>query len=86
MSSPALRKVILPELGLGEVPLQVSRWLYQQGSTVIIEDPLVEILSDGVSITLPAPATGILRAQLIPAGESIQPGDQLGLIECEEEE
>lgn len=85
MSSPALRKVILPEFGLGEASLQVSRWFVPNGGTVITEDPLVEILSDGVCITLPSPATGILRSQLKPTGSLIHSGDHLGLIECEED-
>ena len=81
MPSPVHREVILPELGLPAETLRLSRWLVQTGGTVVVEDPLVEILGDGVTIAIPAPSSGLLLAQLVKPGDSVHVGQHLGVIE-----
>ena len=81
MLSPVHREVILPELGLPAGTMRLSRWLVQTGKTLVIEDPLVEILGDGVTVTLPALTSGVLLAQLVKPGEAVHVGQHLGVIE-----
>lgn len=86
MPSPVHREVVLPELGLSANTLRLSRWLVQTGRTLVVEDPLVEILGEGVTITLPAPASGILLAQLVKPGDAVRVGQHLGVIERDADE
>jgi len=81
MPSSAHHKVVLPELGLPAETLRVNRWFCATGGTLVAEDPLVEILSEGVSITLPAPTSGVLLAQLMKPGEAVRVGQSLAVIE-----
>jgi pyruvate/2-oxoglutarate dehydrogenase complex dihydrolipoamide acyltransferase (E2) component len=53
---------------------------------VILEDPIVEILGEGVAIALPATASGTLLAQLVQPGEAVQVGQHLAVIERDADE
>jgi pyruvate/2-oxoglutarate dehydrogenase complex dihydrolipoamide acyltransferase (E2) component len=86
MPSPELLEIVLPDLGLADMEQRLSRWLKATGNLVVAEDPLLEILSAGVCITLPAPASGVLLAQFVNAGDAVQPGQHLGVIECAADE
>jgi 2-oxoglutarate dehydrogenase E2 component (dihydrolipoamide succinyltransferase) len=61
---------------------QVLRWLRAVGERVAVNEPLVELETDKVTIEIPAPAGGILREILKGAGEEVAPGDLLGQIEA----
>ena len=86
MPSPVHREVVMPELGLPAATLRLSRWLVQTGKAIVVEDPLVEVLGEGVTVTLPAPASGILLAQLVKPGDAVHVGQHLGVIERDADE
>ncbi|MCS7273294.1 MAG: 2-oxo acid dehydrogenase subunit E2 [Fimbriimonadales bacterium] len=75
--------VIMPELGESIVEGTIVRWLKQEGEAVKEDEPLVEIMTDKVNTELPAPASGILRQVLAPAGATVQVGQELAYIETE---
>lgn len=63
------------------VPLQqegttavISGWLRQIGDQVGLNDPLVELETDKVSVEVPAPAAGILTEILLEKGANAKPG------------
>jgi 2-oxoglutarate dehydrogenase E2 component (dihydrolipoamide succinyltransferase) len=60
---------------------QVLRWLRAVGERVTVNEPLVELETDKVTVEIPAPAGGILRQILKGDGEEVAPGDLLGKIE-----
>jgi 2-oxoglutarate dehydrogenase E2 component (dihydrolipoamide succinyltransferase) len=60
---------------------QVLRWLKAIGERVAVNEPLVELETDKVTVEMPAPASGILRQILKSAGEEVAPGDVLAQIE-----
>jgi 2-oxoglutarate dehydrogenase E2 component (dihydrolipoamide succinyltransferase) len=77
--------LVLPDLGMGDRPIMLSLWLVPAGSEVTEGDRVVEVLADGVTVDLPAPASGTLVD--IAAGEDdrIEVGQLLARIETRAE-
>lgn len=74
--------VLLPELGAAHVEL--SLWLASAGDEVQEGERLVEVLLGGATFDVAAPASGVLVEQLAWPGDSLQPGQELGMIETGE--
>jgi 2-oxoglutarate dehydrogenase E2 component (dihydrolipoamide succinyltransferase) len=60
----------------------VGTWLKQVGEPVTLNEPLLEITTDKVTVEIAAPASGILREVLKSADQPIQAGEVLGHIEA----
>lgn len=73
--------LILPELGIDDVPIVASLWLARPGSRVAAGDPVLEVLAGAVTVDLPAPADGILVETLVAEDEPLQVGQRLAVIE-----
>ena len=71
----------MPEEANEGTEASVGRWLEQVGDTVHEHEPLIEISTDKVTIEVPSPVTGVLAELLMSAGDPVQPGDLLGVIE-----
>jgi len=63
---------------------QVLRWLKALGERVAVNEPLIELETDKVTVEIPAPVTGVLRQILKGEGAEVAPGDLLGQIEPED--
>ncbi|MBL8826401.1 MAG: lipoyl domain-containing protein [Planctomycetaceae bacterium] len=74
-------KLILPDLGLPHVT--VSVWLVDRGAKIAAGERIVEVLSDGVTVDLPAPVSGVLIKQLVSEDDPIVIGQVLAWIEDE---
>lgn len=77
--------VVMPDLGLGDAVVCVSLWLVDVGASVLADDRLVEVMSDGVTVDLPAPCGGRLVRTYFGEDDPVRPGDRLGVIEVEAE-
>ena len=71
--------IILPELGAG--PVVLSAWLADAGDEVYEGDRLVEVLVNGATFDVPAPATGRLVDKLVFVDHPITVGQVLGYVE-----
>jgi 2-oxoglutarate dehydrogenase E2 component (dihydrolipoamide succinyltransferase) len=60
---------------------QLLRWLKAPGAAVAINEPLIEIETDKVTVEVAAPASGVLGEILKREQEEIAPGELLGYIE-----
>lgn len=80
------RELTLPELGLGRRQLVAGNWFISPGEVVIENDRLLEIRGDEVTIDLPSPASGMLIKQLVSSGTTLQPGQPLALIHCDNDD
>ena len=76
-----IRPIILPELGLPDRPIVLSLWLVKEGARVVADDPVVEVMADGVTVDLPAPADGVLIDKLVSEGELLAVGQRLAVIQ-----
>jgi pyruvate/2-oxoglutarate dehydrogenase complex dihydrolipoamide acyltransferase (E2) component len=59
---------------------EVARWLVDDGARVALGAPLVEVALDKVSVTVDAPAAGVLRREAAE-GDLLVPGDLLATID-----
>ena len=50
----------VPTLGESVTEATVGKWFKQQGDTVAVDEPLVELETDKVTLEVPAPAAGVL--------------------------
>jgi len=59
---------------------QIGQWLKQVGDPVRRDEPLLEIITDKVTVEIAAPADGVLTEILKAAGEEVEKGSVLGRI------
>ncbi len=76
----SLHRLILPDLGLPDATVVASGWLVEQGGSVVEGDRLLEVLAGSVTVDLPAPATGILRQQLVGEDDELHVGQVLAIV------
>ncbi|MGD9647839.1 MAG: biotin/lipoyl-containing protein [Pirellulales bacterium] len=77
-------QLILPDLGLGEIPVTASLWLVEPGSRVTEGDRLLEVLADGVTTDLPSPVSGVLVDVLVSEDDRLAVGQPLAVLEAAE--
>jgi 2-oxoglutarate dehydrogenase E2 component (dihydrolipoamide succinyltransferase) len=61
--------------------LQILRWLKHVGEHVALNEPLIEIETDKVTVEVASPGSGVLREILRHEQDEIVPGELLGHIE-----
>ena len=72
--------IIVPPLGESVTEATVARWLKQAGDAVAVDDPLVELETDKVTLEVNAPAAGTLAEVLVPKDGNVAVGGVLGRI------
>jgi 2-oxoglutarate dehydrogenase E2 component (dihydrolipoamide succinyltransferase) len=73
-------EIKVPTLGESVTEATVARWLKQPGDTVAMDDPLVELETDKVTLEVNAPAAGTLSEVLVAEGANVGVGAILGVI------
>ncbi|OSC28464.1 dihydrolipoamide acetyltransferase [Mycobacterium vulneris] len=72
--------VQMPTLGESVTEGTVTRWLKQEGDTVALDEPLLEVSTDKVDTEIPSPAAGVLTEILAREDETVAVGSDLALI------
>ncbi len=67
----------MPQLGESVTEGTVLRWLVAPGATVVLDDPIVEIETEKVTVEIPSPFEGTLAAVLVGEGETVPVGTPL---------
>jgi len=70
----------VPTLGESVTEATIGRWFKQAGEAVAVDEPLVELETDKVTIEVPAPAAGVLADIAAKDGETVAVGALLGHI------
>ncbi|HWI26472.1 MAG TPA: 2-oxoglutarate dehydrogenase complex dihydrolipoyllysine-residue succinyltransferase [Stellaceae bacterium] len=70
----------VPALGESVNEATVARWLKKVGDSVAMDDPLVELETDKVTLEVNAPAAGTLAEIAVPEGANVAVGAVLGRI------
>jgi pyruvate/2-oxoglutarate dehydrogenase complex dihydrolipoamide acyltransferase (E2) component len=76
--------LIVPDLGISDIPVTVSLWLVPRGAAVLAGDRVVELVSGGVTIDLEAPVTGRLVVQHADEDDAVTVSDVLAEFEVAE--
>ena len=72
--------VLVPVLGESVVEATVSKWIKKKGDYVEVDDPIVELETDKVTLEVPASITGILENTVVSEGDTVEVGALLGTI------
>lgn len=78
-------QVHMPNLGLSIPEGTIDRWAKKEGDRVEQGDILVVIITEKVTVDLPAESSGILLKILQPAGTKVKVGDPIAIIGLPEE-
>src|SRR5690606_24130003 len=65
------RELTLPELAESVVEGEIVRWLVQEGESVALDQPVVEVMTDKVTVELPSPFAGVLEKHLVAEGDVV---------------
>ena len=70
----------VPTLGESVTEATIGKWFKKAGDAVAVDEPLVELETDKVTIEVPAPAAGVLVEIAAKDGETVAVGALLGQI------
>ena len=72
--------VQMPALGESVTEGTVTRWLKQEGDTVELDEPLLEVSTDKVDTEIPSPAAGVLTKIVAQEDDTVEVGGELAVI------
>src|SRR5690242_10249348 len=70
----------VPTLGESVTEATVGKWFKRPGDAVAVDEPLVELETDKVTLEVPAPAAGVLSDIAVKDGDTVAVGALLGQI------
>ena len=73
-------KIIVPVLGESITEATVAKWLKNQGDTVKVDEPIVELETDKVNLEVPSPISGVLIEINSKNGSVVEVGALLGSV------
>jgi len=75
------KEIRVPVLGESVSEATIGKWFKQAGEAVKVDEPLVELETDKVTVEVPAPASGKLASIAAEPGSTVNVGALLGSIE-----
>src|SRR2546427_3356655 len=75
-----MAEIRVPALGESVTEATIGRWFKKPGDAVAVDEPLVELETDKVTIEVPAPSAGTLGEISAKDGETVAVGALLGQI------
>ncbi|HWV52497.1 2-oxoglutarate dehydrogenase complex dihydrolipoyllysine-residue succinyltransferase [Pseudorhodoplanes sp.] len=75
-----MTEIRVPTLGESVTEATIGKWFKKPGDAVAVDEPLVELETDKVTIEVPAPAAGVLSDIAAKDGETVAVGALLGEI------
>ena len=75
-----MAEIRVPTLGESVTEATIGKWFKKPGDAVAVDEPLVELETDKVTIEVPAPAAGVLGDIAAKDGDTVAVGAVLGEI------
>src|SRR5271156_4213808 len=75
-----MTEIRVPTLGESVTEATIGKWFKKAGDAVAVDEPLVELETDKVTIEVPAPAAGVLSDIAAKDGDTVAVGAILGQI------
>ena len=79
-------RMTMPKLGMTMEEGTITAWFKAEGEPVREGEPLLSVLTDKVDIEVDAPATGVLRKILVPAGATVPINTPIAVIAAADED
>jgi 2-oxoglutarate dehydrogenase E2 component (dihydrolipoamide succinyltransferase) len=70
----------VPQMGESVVEGTINKWFVEVGQPIKKDQPIVELLTDKVNVSLPADADGVLLEILAPVGAVVPVGKDIAII------
>jgi 2-oxoisovalerate dehydrogenase E2 component (dihydrolipoyl transacylase) len=70
----------MPELAESVIEGEIVKWLVKEGEHVKQDQPLVEVMTDKVTVEVPSPYEGILLKQVAPEGAVVPIGKPIAIF------
>ncbi len=74
------KEFLLPELAESVVEGEILKWLVAEGEPVAEGQPLVEVMTDKVTVELPSPYHGVLEKYLVKEGDVVAVHSPIALL------
>lgn len=74
-------EIKVPQLGESITTATIAKWLKQPGEAVKMDEPLVELETDKVSVEVPAPQAGVMGVHQVAEGQEVNVGAVLTTLE-----
>jgi 2-oxoglutarate dehydrogenase E2 component (dihydrolipoamide succinyltransferase) len=75
-------EIKVPTLGESVTTATIARWIKKAGESVAMDEPLVELETDKVTVEVNAPAAGVLSEILVQEGGEVEVGAVLGMLDA----
>ncbi len=73
-----MTQIVVPTLGESVSEATVAQWLKKEGDSVAIDEPIVELETDKVTLEVNAPSAGVISKIIAPEGANVEVGALLG--------
>lgn len=80
MTKPKTQDIKVPSLGESITEATIARWLKKKGEAVNLDEPIVEVETDKVTLEISSPATGILSEIYSEEGATVEVGSIVGQV------
>jgi 2-oxoglutarate dehydrogenase E2 component (dihydrolipoamide succinyltransferase) len=70
----------VPTLGESVSDATIARWIKKAGETVAVDEPVVELETDKVTLEVPSPVAGILEEIIAAEGDTVEVGALLARV------
>lgn len=78
-------ELLLPKMGESVAEATIIKWLKNEGDSIEVDEPVLEIATDKVDSEVPSPVAGILSKQNCGEGDVVQVGSVIAEIATEQE-
>ena len=75
-------KIIVPTLGESLTEATVAKWLKKVGDPVQMDEAIVELETDKVSVEVTAPKSGVISSIIAKEGSTVKVGGELGQVDA----
>ncbi|GGB47511.1 dihydrolipoyllysine-residue succinyltransferase component of 2-oxoglutarate dehydrogenase complex [Roseibium aquae] len=73
-------EIRVPTLGESVSEATIAQWFKKPGDKITVDEPIVELETDKVTVEVPAPASGTLESIVVNEGDTVEVGALLGQI------
>ncbi|MFK8036562.1 MAG: 2-oxoglutarate dehydrogenase complex dihydrolipoyllysine-residue succinyltransferase [Hyphomicrobiales bacterium] len=75
-------EIRVPTLGESVTEATIGQWYKKVGDAVAVDEPLVELETDKVTVEVPAPSAGVLSEIIAQEGETVEVGALLAALDA----
>jgi 2-oxoglutarate dehydrogenase E2 component (dihydrolipoamide succinyltransferase) len=73
--------LVVPQLGESITEAVIAKWLKQVGDAVAIDEPVLDLETDKITVQLPSSTAGTLTVQHFSEGATVRVGDVVGSVQ-----